>query len=42
MSSSDSFGSPVLPTSVKLVQAETEVSSLKTFMVTANRCSDLP
>ena len=32
----------MLLTSVELVQAETEISSLKTdFMVTANRCSDL-
>ena len=42
-SSSCSFGSPVLATSVELVQAETELSSsLKTdVMMTANRCSDL-
>ena len=42
MSSSAGFGSPVLVTSVKLVQVETELSSLKTdVMMTANRCSDL-
>ena len=36
------FGSPVLVTSVELVQAETEFCSLKTdVMMTANRCSDL-
>ena len=37
-SSSDSFGSPILATtSAELVQAETELSSLKTdVMVTAN------
>ena len=41
-SSSGSFGSPVLATSVELVQAETELSSLKTdVMMTANRCADL-
>ena len=41
-SSSGSFGSPVLVTSVELVQAETEFSSLKSdVMMTANRCSDL-
>ena len=41
-SSSGSFGSPVLVTSVELVQADTELSSLKTdVMMTANRCSDL-
>ena len=41
-SSSGSFGSPVLTTSVELVQVETELSSLKTdVMMTANRCSDL-
>ena len=41
-SSSGNFGSPVLVTSVKLVQAETELSSLKTcVMMTADRCSDL-
>ena len=41
-SSSGSFGSPVLATSVELVQAETELSSLKTdVMMTTNRCSDL-
>ena len=43
--SSGRFGSPVLgllATSVELVQAETEFSSLKTdVMMTANRCSDL-
>ena len=39
---SGSFGSPVLATSVELVQAETELSSLKTdVMMTVNRCSDL-
>ena len=42
MSSSGSFGSPVLATTVKLIQAETELPSLKTdFMMIANRCSDL-
>ena len=41
-SSSGSFGSPVLATSVELAQAERELSSLKTdTMMTANRCSDL-
>ena len=36
-----SFGSPVLATFVKLVQVETELSSLKfDVMMTANRCSD--
>ena len=41
-SSSATFGSPVLATSVELVQAETELSSLKTdVMMTANRYSDL-
>ena len=41
-SSSGSFGSAVLATSVELLQAETELSSLKTdVMMTANRCSDL-
>ena len=41
-SSSGSFGSPVLVTTVELVQAETELSSLKTdVMMTTNRCSDL-
>ena len=41
-SSSGSFGSPVLVTSVELIQVETEFSSLKTdVMMTANRCSDL-
>ena len=36
------FDSPVLVTSVELVQEETEFSSLKTdVMMTANRCSDL-
>ena len=41
-SSSGSFGSLVLATSVQLVQAETERSSLKTdVMMTAYRCSDL-
>ena len=41
-SSSDSFGSPVLTTSVELVQVETKHSSLKTdVMMTANRCSTL-
>ena len=41
-SSSGSFGSPVLSTSVELVQVETELSSLKTdVMMIANRCSDL-
>ena len=40
-SSSGSFDSPVLATSVELVQAETEFFSLKTdVMMTANRCSD--
>ena len=40
--SSGNFASPVLSTSVELVQAETELSSLKTdVMMTANRCSDL-
>ena len=40
--SSGRFGSIVLATSVELVQAETEFSSLKTdVMMTANRCSDL-
>ena len=38
-SSSDSFGCPVLVTSMELVQAETELSSLKTDA--ADRCSDL-
>ena len=39
--SSASFGSPVLASSVELVQAETELSSLKTdVMMTANKCSD--
>ena len=38
---SGSFGSPVLVTSVKLVQAETELFSLKTdVMMTDNRFSD--
>ena len=42
MSSSGSFGSPVLATTVELIQAETELPSLKTdFMTIANRCSDL-
>ena len=41
-SSSGSFGSPVLATSVELVQTKAEFSSLKTdVMMTANRCSDL-
>ena len=41
-SSNDSFGSPVLATSVEPIQAETELSSLKTdIMMKANRCSDL-
>ena len=41
-SSSGSFGSPVLASYVELVQAETELSSLKTdVMMIANRCSDL-
>ena len=36
------FGSPVLVTSVELIQADTELSSLKSdVMMTANRCSDL-
>ena len=40
-SSIGSFGSPVLATSVELIQAETELASLKTdVMMTANRCSD--
>ena len=40
-SSSDSFGSPALATSVELVQAETELLSLKAdIMMIANRCSD--
>ena len=40
-SSSGSFSSPVLATSVKLVQAKTELSSLHTDVImTANRCSD--
>ena len=40
-SSSGHFGSSVLVTSVELVQAETELSSLKTDVtVTAYRCSD--
>ena len=40
--SSGSFGSPVLATSVELVQVETELSSLKTHvMMIADRCSDL-
>ena len=40
-SSSGSFGSPVLVTSVELNQAETELSSLKAGVImTANRCSD--
>ena len=41
-SSNGSFGGPVLVTSVELIQAEIELSSLKTDVVmTANRCSDL-
>ena len=41
-SSSSSFGSPLLATSVELVQAETELSSLKTdVMITANRSVDV-
>ena len=41
-SSSGSFGSPVLATSVEHVQAERELSSLKTdVMMTADRCTDL-
>ena len=41
MSSSDSFGSQVLVTSVELVQVEAELFSLKTDgMMTVNRCSD--
>ena len=41
-SSSGSFGSPVLATSVELVQVETELSSLKTDVtMTADRCSEL-
>ena len=40
-SSSGSFGSPVLATSVELVQAETELLSLKSdVMMTADRCSN--
>ena len=40
-SSSGIFGSLVLVTSVEFVQAETELSSLKTdVMMTANRYSD--
>ena len=40
-SSSSSFGSPVLVTSVEVVQTETELSSLKTdVMMTADRYSD--
>ena len=39
---SGSFGSPVLAISVELVQAETELSPLKTdVMMTDNICSDL-
>ena len=39
---SGSFGSPLLATSVELIQAEAELSSLKTdVMMTANSCSDL-
>ena len=35
------FGSPVLATSVELVQAETELLSLKSdVMMTADRCSN--
>ena len=42
MSSSGSFGSPLLVTSVELVQAETRAFFLKTdVMMTADRCSDL-
>ena len=41
-SPSGSFGSPMLATFVELVQAETELSSLKTDVImTANRRSDL-
>ena len=41
-SSNGSFGSPVLATSVEPIQAETELSSLKTdVMMKANKCSDL-
>ena len=41
-SSSGSFGSPLMATSVELIQAETDLSSLKTdIMITVNRCSDL-
>ena len=41
-SSSGSFSSPVLATSVELIQVETELSSLKIdVMMIANRCSDL-
>ena len=41
-SSSGSFGNPMLAISVKLIQVETELSSLKSdVMMTANRCSGL-
>ena len=41
-SSSGSFGSLMLATSVEFVQAETELSSLKAdVMMTADRCFDL-
>ena len=41
-SSSDSFGSAVLATSVDFIQTETEFSSLKTaVMMTADNCFDL-
>ena len=41
MSSSGSFGSPVLATSVELIQVE-RASSLKTdVMMTADRCTGL-
>ena len=39
---SGSFGSPLLATSVELIQAETGLSCLKTDVImTANRCCDL-
>ena len=42
MSPSGSFGSAVLVTSVELIQAEIELSSLKSnVMMTPDRCSDL-
>ena len=40
-SSTGSFGSPVLVTSVELIEAETELSSFKIdVMMTADRCPE--